>query len=161
MAQMPDMMESLNSLQEALSQKYPLQIKPCDLNKAYQVILDRPFGNIRFSYAKIVKGQIHAFSVFAHADPIEGIACFNIGYAVVPKYRGKGLAVEAVNVGIEELKRGLGRAGVREFYLESVIDATNTASIKVSENLFAAAGTEVKDSTTQKRCMRFEKLITV
>lgn len=161
MSQMPDMMESLKSLQDALDNGEFLQMQTCVLNKQYKVILDHPMGNARFSYAKMDKGQVRAFSVFVQADHINGVPCFNIGYAVQQKYRGKGLAVEAVNVGVEELKNGLGRAWVKEFYIESVIDVSNLASIKVSEKLFATTGTEVTDSNSQKLCLRFEKLITI
>jgi hypothetical protein len=161
MVEMPDMMESLKSLQDALNNGEIFQIQTCALNKHYKVILDQPLGNTRFSYAKMEKGQVQAFSVFVQADHINGVPCFNIGYAVQPKYRGKGLAIEAVNVGVEELKNGLGRAGVKEFYVESVIDATNIPSIKVSEKLFSTVGTEVTDSNSQKLCVRFEKLVKV
>lgn len=159
MSLMPDLMYALNSLQEEI--KLGMPVNPCELDKEYKMIFDEPLGRHRFSYAKIIKGEVQALSVFGAVEPIDSIACFNIGYAVNLKYRGRGLGVEAVNKGIEELRNGLRRAKFKSFYIEAVIDVTNIPSLKVAEKLFPELGKAIKDHGTGTPCLHFTKLIVI
>src|SRR4051812_1321808 len=108
MPSMPDLMNALVSLQRELDRG--MRTNPCALDAAYRMIYDEPNGERRFTYAKIVRGKVRALAVFALGKPIRGVPCFNVGYAVRPRYRGQGLGVEAVTKGIEELKNGFGQS---------------------------------------------------
>lgn len=157
MSSMPNPMEVLLSLQESLNVGMPTN--PCYLDPNYKMIFDEPNGGKRYSYSKIIDNEVQAMSIFGLVEPIDGIVCFSVGYAVSQRSRGQGLAVEAVNKGIEEMKHGLRRNGLEKFYVEAVIDATNVHSIAVAKKLFSSSGDPMRDSFTKIPALYFKKLI--
>lgn len=150
----------LNSLQQALNDGMP--VIPSELDAGYKMFYDEPFlGGRRFSFAKIVDGEAHTLSIFGLESPIDGVIYYNVGYAVKESLRGKGLAIEAVNTGIEKLKNELGREQVDKFYVEAVINITNHHSINVAKKLFLNDGIAMKEGTTETPALYFRKLITI
>lgn len=155
-----DPMVALLSLQQAINNGDPT-VNPHDIGKDYVLIYDEPDGKKRFGYAKVVSGDVQTLAMFVLTEPIDGVTCFNVGYAVKESHRGRGLAIEAVNKGIKELKKGLGRNSLRSFYVEAVIDETNAHSIKVAEKLFSSPGVGVKDHYTGTPALHFKRLISI
>lgn len=98
---------------------------------------------------------------FGLEDPINGVVCYNVGYAVNEGHRGRGLAVEAVNIGIANLKNELSRTGLKIFYLEAVIDLMNIHSVRVAEKLFASSGVAMNERDTGTPALYFKKLIAI
>lgn len=156
---MPDLMLPLQSLQEEFN-RGTIASEACSLNKSYQMIFQDLNGVKRFSYAKVVGKEVQALSIFALADPIEGKPCFNLGNAVKPELRGRGLGLEALIVGVEELKNGFGRAGKgKSFFVEAVVEATNLPSIRVAEKFFLQPGKPIIDAFSGKSALHFLKLV--
>jgi len=81
-------MDALVSLQRDVRRGMPTQ--PCDLSPGIRVILDQPNGVIRYTYARIEHGRVKAIALFVHHELIDGVPCFNLGYAVPEAYRGRG-----------------------------------------------------------------------
>lgn len=159
MPSMPDLMVPLLSLQEEFD-RGTIASEPCALSKHYQMIFQDFNGVKRFTYAKVIAGKVQALAIFALSEPIDGLPCFNVGYAVKPDLRGHGLGVEAVNAGIAELKNGFGRAvRGKSFYLEAVVEVSNQPSIRVAENLFSAPGKPIVDAFSKRPALYFKKLI--
>lgn len=157
---MPDLMNALTSLQKELDRGLP--VNPCELAPQYKMVFDQPNGETRFTYAKIINGELIVLANFVLAEPIDGVPCFNVGYAVKPSHRGNGLAYEAASVGIEELKNGFGRTQKgRSFYVEAIVEANNQPSIKVAEKLFAGSGEAITDAPTGKPALQYTKLIKI
>jgi hypothetical protein len=155
---MPDLMAAIDSLQKEIGRG--MKTIPCELNSQYRMIYDEPHGEKRFTYAKIIGGKVQALANFVLAEPIDGIPCFNVGYAVDPKHRGRGLGLEAASTGIAELKNGFGRTlKGKDMYLEAVVEKTNTHSVKVAQQLFSATGDSITDAPTGKPALYFKMLV--
>lgn len=137
MSQMTDPMNGLVSLQYEIK-KNGFQLSRCALHADLQVVVDRPNGETRITYAMIDYGRVRAFVTYVSADPVDGVPCFGVGYAVPEKFRRKGLASKIIDKSLDEMKHGLARNGIRRFYVEAVIGVSNVASIKVAEKVISA-----------------------
>jgi hypothetical protein len=83
--------------------------------------------------------------VLALCEPIEGVPCFQIGYAVPKEYRGQGRAKGIVDAAIAELKHGLGRNKIHSFYVEAIVGTDNEASKHVAATTISATPVAVTD----------------
>ncbi|MBL7542575.1 MAG: hypothetical protein JNL11_02110 [Bdellovibrionaceae bacterium] len=156
-------MDALSSLQNEIDQGRfnQLSSQNCALAKNYKLIFDTPAGQSRYSYAKIISNKVLALSIFAMAQPISGLVCFNIGYAVSRSSRGQNLGVEAVSIGISELEVGLKRNNLKEFYIEAVVEETNYYSIVVANKIFGNTGNKIVDASSGKPAFAFQKIINI
>ncbi|MGZ3745075.1 MAG: GNAT family N-acetyltransferase [Pseudobdellovibrionaceae bacterium] len=157
MPMMADPMIALLSLQKVLNSGPP--VDPRELDEGYAKMYDEPNGGKRYSYAKIIEGEVQAVSIFGLEDPIDGVDCYSVGHAVNENHRGRGLAVEAVDKGVEELKNKFRQTSMGRFYLEAVIDVTNIHSIKVAEKLFSDSPEKIIEKYSGKPALHFKKLI--
>jgi hypothetical protein len=130
-----DLLIGMRSFASALSDG---SIKPRrgELRSDILVYADRPNGETRLTYALMSDRTIMAMATLGSTDAFNGLPCFQLNYAVEPKFRGQGLALEIAGAAIEEAKNGLGRNGVKKWVIEAVIDADNTASLSVATRLF-------------------------
>lgn len=71
-------------------------------------------------------------------EPVSGIPCFQIGYAVIEKMRNKGIGKKILAQAIEELTHGLSRSPMKEFYIEAVVSTSNDSSNKIATKLISA-----------------------
>lgn len=146
-------MQGLRSLQSALDRGGLVDF--IELDADYKMIYDEPNGRKRFWYPKIVDGEVQVLVTFGlESGAYKGTDRYIVNYAVSEKYRGRGLAIEAVNTGVEDLKNRLKR-----FYLEALIDETNIHSIKVAKKLFPDAAAPTTDEASGKPALLFFKLI--
>jgi len=157
MSLMPDPIVILDSLQQVLNDGMP--VDPGELRDGYKMFYDELNGGKRYSFAKIIDGQAQALSIFGLEDPIGGVVCYNLGYAVKESLRRRGLAIEAVLKGLEILRVELGSIGIEKFYLESVVAKTNIPSIKVAEKIFSESGVLMNERDTGTLSLYFKKLI--
>jgi RimJ/RimL family protein N-acetyltransferase len=152
---MIDPMVALKSFQKAYSAN-DVVVHTCELDKQLQVHLDRPAGEPRYTYARISPGKaIKAVAIFTMADPHEGLPVFQVGYATAQTYRKKGLAKDVVAAGIAELKNGLGRNGLRAFYVEAIVGMDNVGSQKVAEAVISKEPVRVTDRHSGKPALQF------
>lgn len=133
---MTDPMDALNGLQAALNAK-TVQLQRCELHPEVGVLLDTPRGTPRFTYAQVQDGNVQAIALFVVVDGVEGLPCFQVGYAVAEPMRGQGLSSKILRQGIDELRHGLSRTPMREFYLEAVVSDANIASNKIARRLIS------------------------
>jgi hypothetical protein len=133
---MTDPMDALNGLQAALDAG-SVDLNPCDLHPEIRVLLDHPNGTPRFTYAQLSGKRVQAIALFAMTEPIQGITCFQIGYAVTEYARGQGIGTRVLQQAIEELNHGLSRTPVKEFYLEAVVSTVNVASNRIATRLLS------------------------
>ncbi len=111
---MTDPMDALFGLQTALDRGL-VRISPCDVHPELGFLFDEPNGVPRFTYALLRLKKVQAVALFVRAEPVRGTPCFTIGYAVVEAARNKGLGSTVLELSIDELKHGLGRAQISEF----------------------------------------------
>lgn len=160
MSLMANPMVILTNFQQALNSGP--SIDPRKLNEGYLSLYDEPnVGRKRYSFIKVVDGEVQVLAIFGLEDPINGVECYSVGYAVNEKYRGRGLAVEAVNKGLAGLVKVLNQRNIDSFLMEAVIDKTNTPSIKVAEKLFSAPGVPVMETESETPSWHFRRLITL
>ena len=90
---------------------------------------DAPNGNLRLSYALADHGfRLKAFCVVVMSDPYKGKPCFDVGISTFHKFRRQGHANSLLKKVIDELKNGLIRNGINEFYIDLKVDSDNEAS---------------------------------
>ncbi|CAI3798501.1 hypothetical protein [Rheinheimera sp. MM224] len=158
MTQMTDPHDGLMELQKAIDARI-VQMTPCDLHPDICVLFDTPNGEHRFSYALIEAGEIKSFAVYVMADPLNGLPCFSVGYAVPEKYRKQGLATDILVKSSDELRHGFGRNGIKEFYLEAVVGTDNLGSNRLASTFFDTDGKQCTDSYSGKSALAYTKLI--
>jgi len=150
-------MISLQSLQQQIRKGMPTQ--PGALSPSIQVIADKPAGVQRYSYARLEQGRVKALAIFVDCDPIDGIPCFNLGYAVPEFYRKRGYASEIIEKGIAELRHGLGRHGIKAFYVEAVVSNDNIASQRVASKVISTTYTETTDAEASCSILAYLRLV--
>jgi hypothetical protein len=161
MPRMTDPMDTLVKLQEAIDRRYPLMMQRCDIFKDLVLIADEPApGCVRMTYARINdKRKVLALSVFAKADPIEGIPVFQAGNAVLQSERRQGLGESILSKGIEELTKGWKRAGITKFYIEGVVSVNNEASKKIASRVLSPSPVAITDEFCSEPALQYLKLI--
>ncbi len=157
---MADPMIALREIQQALKNGIPFDHR--ELTDGY-IMLDKDFPDSgkTYSYAKVIDGEVQALAIFAVEDPFKNVDRYSVGYAVKEIYRGRGLAVEAVSRGIEELKTRFRNTKTKSFYIEALIDVLNTHSIDVAKKIFPGPGFLSEDQYTGTPVLLFYKLIVI
>ena len=131
-------MDALYSLQRALDDGI-VALTACELYPELAVLLDQPTDKPRFTYALIEKKKVIAIALFVLTEPVQNLPCFSIGYAVTESRRSVGIGSRILEQAIEELRHGLSRNRVSEFYLEAVVSTENTPSNKLARRLISDA----------------------
>ena len=159
MTRMANPIDILIDLEEKLNQGMPAE--SCELDANYKKFFHEFPKGKRYIYAKVVKAEVQAISIFGLEDPFKGTQRYSVGYAVRENCRGRGLSVEIVNKGIAELGIVLKRTRIDRFYVEALIDEKNIPSIKVAQRLFPQPPFSAIDEETGTPAKLFHKLITI
>jgi hypothetical protein len=123
------------------------------------VLVDKPNGETRFSYALLKENKVVAMATLGETEPYQGLPCFQLNYAVEPSYRGRGLALDVSMAAIAELRNGFGRNGVRKWFVEAIVDAENEASLKVAGDLFSDRPSHPKTDEFGNEVFQFIELV--
>lgn len=150
---MADPHEALVSFQKQV--RRGLELTPGTLDPGILVHMDQPNGQARFTYARIVDNVAIALAMFVLSEPIDGVPCFGLGYAVPKKYRRRGNATAIARDGLAELQHGLARGGISSFYIEAVVGIDNLPSQRVSEKVVSAIHTKITDSVSGFPALRY------
>jgi hypothetical protein len=155
---MVDPMDALTKLQEAVDAGWVV-LRPGDIYPDLGVWVDEPGGKTRLTYARVAGRKVEAVALFAHNGHIEGIPCFQAGYAVIESMRQKGFGSDLVSKGIAEMRRGFGRQGATRFYVEAVVGLENIASNKLAKRLLSGAPEAITDEFSSEPALRYVKLV--
>lgn len=147
MARMTDPSDALTSFQDALLNGQ-IRLQKEDLSPDLFVHTDRPQGIVRFTYVSLDRQTVTALAMFVIAEPIEGVPCFQVGYAVPERYRSQGRAKALVKAAIAELKQGLLRNNISSFYVEAIVDVDNEASKRVALATISTTPVAVTDEVS-------------
>lgn len=158
MPEMTNPMNALTQLQIALDNNV-ISPTSCELHKDILVEVDQPNGLPRYTYFKHSKSKVQAIALFVLIEHIEGTPCFQMGWATLESVRNLGHATNIVEKGIDELKNGLQRHGIKIFYLEAIISSSNQASIKLATKLISDSPTECTDSFSGEPALQFLRLV--
>lgn len=158
MPQMTDPMNALVSLQAELDEKR-VYLKDCAIHQGLQMLVDKPNGSLRFTYAKVRTGVVEAIAQVALTEPINGIPCVQLGYAVIATMRGQRLASNTVAQALDEFQNGMREAGVTEFYVEAVVSQSNLASNKLAQRLLSASPVICTDDLSGEPALQYLKKV--
>ena len=131
MPEIADPMAALRTLQPAIDSG-AVSLEPCPLHKDLSMLVDFPNGEPRTTYVVLEKGHVECIVQFLPAEPIDGVPCLSIGYATMENARNRGLASSTLLKAIDDMRFGLRRHGIRQFYVEAIVAASNTISQKVA-----------------------------
>ncbi|ETK22707.1 MULTISPECIES: N-acetyltransferase [Pseudomonas] len=154
---MTDPIQALVSLQAEIRKGMPTH--PTETYPSVRVVLDEKNGRVRYTYARIEQGRVKAMAMFVSMDKIDGIGCFQVGYAVPETYRGRGWAIEILEQGLGELSKGLALHGVEKFYVQAVVGTFNLASIGVASRSLSKAPVSIVDSVSGEPALAFTRLV--
>jgi len=153
---MIDPSNALESFQHA-HQRGLIRLEHGILDPALFLCVDQPNGETRFSYVRFEGKTVAAFVEFVTLEPINGVPCFAIGYAVPQAFRKQGRAKDVVSAAIAELQHGLGRYGA--FYIEAVVGTDNLASQHIAEHLISNAPVSIKDKHSGLPALQYVRKI--
>lgn len=142
-----NMMETLVGFDKALRAK---QIGTARMpgNEKIHIHQDMPAPNTpRITYARLKGSHVTAVTVITTGDPVNGVRCFHIGYAVREDQRGKGLAKELVAAALEDFAGNMHKNGLDEFWVEASVDQDNPASAAVARAVLDVEPEDETDNT--------------
>nr|WP_315222875.1 GNAT family N-acetyltransferase [uncultured Duganella sp.] len=158
MSHMVDPHEGLLSFQLAYKAG-EISPRACSIHRDLLVMMDDAEGTTRLTYALIdLNRKVKAIVVYLPVDPKDGKHCFQVGYAVSVPLRNKGIASEALQKSIDEMRRGF-IPHMGEFYVEAVIGEHNTASLKVASNIISPTPSKIVDEASGEPALQFFRLI--
>lgn len=160
MSSMANPMDAIIATQQALDSG--AEFNPNDLDAGYYMVHDKPgIALERYCFVKVVDKEIQVMSIFGLEDPINGITCYNVSYAVKESHRGRGLAIEAVTHGLEKLTLEMKRNNLKRFCIEAFIDRNNVPSLQVAKKLFPDPGRSIIDDESGTPAIHFLKLVII
>ncbi|MTH66026.1 hypothetical protein [Paracoccus shanxieyensis] len=155
-----DMMLTLAGFDEALRSG---RIKTARMqgNEKIQIHQDMPDGRTpRLTYARTKGSGVTAVTVITTAEPIDGMRCFHLGYAVREDQRGKGLAKDLASAAVTDFVANIVRNGMREFCIEAIVDRDNPVSGSVARAVLGVDPIEKNDTSDGTPIWQFVKVIT-
>jgi ribosomal protein S18 acetylase RimI-like enzyme len=150
-------MVALENLQKALGDGIALM--ECELNPGIDLVPDYPPGEQSMSYAKIERGFVQALAVLVPIEPIDGVPCFAITFAVSGQCQRRGLAREMIEVAIAELRHGLGRNGIIKFYIEALVPADNLPAQKVASSAISQDYHDIAMAESETKAIQYLRLV--
>ena len=135
-----------------------LEIQRGRLDSRLRVHYDKPNGAPRFTYVLLDGRTVTSMVEMVVCDPVEGLPCFNVGYAVAPAYRGRGLAKQLLVAAIAEMRTGF--TGNPPFYVEAIVSVNNIASQHVAAHGITTEIVECTDDATGEACYQYLKQFT-
>jgi GNAT superfamily N-acetyltransferase len=153
-----DPMLGLKALQKAVNQGV-VRMKACEHSPNLHVHEDVAVGLRRITFAAINHGRVRATVVFSPVESHEGLPAFGIGYAVVDKFRGQGLASTTVRQAIEELRRLVTAEFEGPFYIVAMVDTSNEASNRLARRILSDAPVQVHDEVTGDPSLQYFLLV--
>lgn len=159
MSGMVDPADAMTSFQGALIHR-EISVQQCALDNALWVYADEPLpGENRWSYVRLENEVVTAFVVYCIGEPVNGIPCLHIGYAVPPALQGKGRAQDIIKASIAELKHGLARRGVERFFVEAMVGEYNSASNAVAKAVLSSSPRACVDMASGEPALQYLKLV--
>lgn len=149
--------DGLVSFQEALD-KSLIRPAKCKLHTDISILHDDAEGTPRLTYALIENGKVKATVVGVVVEPIEGIPCVALGYAVAEQYRGQGLAKDILEKSIDELTFGF-KQHMDKLYIESIVGVDNIASQKLSARYISSNPDKITDEHSGLPALHYFKLL--
>ena len=164
---MTDPMDSLVGLQDALDAgRVGLQeFQVGALHPEVRVYHDIPApGAMRLTYAvfepapAIVRHsntRVRAVALFVRADDFEGLPVFQAGIAVAQHARSQGLGATFFQRSLDELRIGLSRTPLKDFWIEAIVRQDNHHSNKIASRVLNAQPKSITDNVSKEPAFQY------
>lgn len=153
MSDMVDPNDSLISFQDALTKKL-ITLSSCVVHPEMKVLLDNAEGTPRITYALLDGEKVKGIAIYVPVDPINGIPCFGLGYAVAEQYRKQGVATIIVQKSLDEMRNGF-KKHIPKLYVEAIVGVDNHASNKVASKLISEKPSACNDTYSGKPAQQY------
>lgn len=140
--QFPDISSALQSFQQAFSDGH-IDVRPCKLDGKLFLHVDRPtVDDMRLTYVRLQGKTVTSMVQMLRAEPVEGLPCVSVAWAVPPEFRGEKRAGETFLAALREFRHGFAQSGPKSFYVEGVAKVDNIPSRRTAEKVFLSPGME-------------------
>ena len=154
---MVDLAATLEQFQDALF-KGLIAPTHCVLRPNLSMLHDDADGVSRLTYAQIVDGEVQALVAFITVECYNGLPCLNVGLAVAPAHRRKGLGTRILNDALCELESFLAQGGVEKYYIEGVASIHNDPSNAICRRVFTDSPTRIVCQHSAEDAFQYVKL---
>jgi hypothetical protein len=159
MPSMTNPMDALNKLQDALDGEV-VQLEKGNLYPELGVIMDQPTADTRrLTFANVQGGRVLAIAMFVIVQPVRGVACYHLGYAVIEPLWNQGLGTDIVKKAMAELLALLKGNGAWQFYIEAVVGIENDSSNKLARRLISNGPQSIRDLVSGQPALHYLTLI--
>jgi hypothetical protein len=154
---LPDMVDpavALPSFQEALNNG-ELAVQRCKTDPSLLIAMDEIGNGVRLTYFRMEGAEVTGICMVVNNGFHNGSVCFDLGYAVVEKFRQQGRGTELVGAAVKDHIAGMARAGVTKLYVEAVIGVNNAASQRIAERHLGEGREEIIDNVSGLPAYRY------
>ena len=159
MPETSNLMDALVYLQDALDAG-TVRMQRCEIYPGLRVLVDKPNGDLRLTYAKVIAGTVQSIAVFVLTKSVGRVGRFSLGFAVNESRRGRGLGKEIVVQAIDELLRGMTRNGMPEFYVLAAVPESNIPTNRVARQVLSDSPERATTPAFDEPTLIYQKLIT-
>lgn len=108
---------------------------------------DKALGYDRYTYAVLNSNKVRQTVVLNGNEPLKGLPCFCLFYVTHEELRGTGVTVPFIEAILKRFPRDLPRR-YQEYYIETIVDTDNEASLSVAAKIFGEADYDGVDQLT-------------
>jgi hypothetical protein len=158
---MTDPSDGMKSFQQELRRGgIAIQVAKTDPNLF--IHLDSPNGppEYRFTYVRLKGKTVTAMVIFAAQPPEDGKPYFAVGYAVPKRFQNQGRAKDILVAAIADMRAGLSRNGIPEFYIEAIVGADNMVSRKIAEQIISDESEAITEKLSGLPAFKYLRRIT-
>jgi len=138
-------MTGFKTLELAFSQGF--RMKRVSFTKDIYFVKDKGLYKNRYTYACLDGLKVLQTIVLDENQPLNELPCFGLFYGTLEELRGKGNTVSFIERILEQFKKDLPRT-YKEFYIETLIEIDNEASLAIAAKLFGEPSNEGVDKQT-------------
>lgn len=126
-------MTGFKTLEMAFSQGFRMRRVP--FTQDIYFVKDRGIYNDRFTYARLNGMKVQQLVVLDENQPLNGMPCYCLFYGTLEELRGQGKTVDFIQQILEQFKKDVSKKH-KEFYIETLIETDNEASLAIASKLF-------------------------
>ena len=138
-------MTGFKTLELAFSQGFRME-KVSGTNDIFYV-KDRGLRAFRYTYARLDNLKVLQIIVLDENEPLNGIPCFCLFYGTLEKLREKGKTTSFIKEILTRFKNNL-PSDIREYYIETIVELDNKASLAIASKLFGEPAHDGTDEIT-------------
>lgn len=153
-----EMMDALTGLNTALKAG-AIKLHPTKTDPKVLLHADNPEGTPRLSFVRMKGAHATAIAVIVITEPLDNLPVIHVGCAVREDQRGKGLGRYVLTVALEDFQTSMAAKGLNEYWIESLVEADNAASVAMTTKVLGIEPEEVTDDETSEPSYRFLKRV--